>query len=133
MQGDGPAQLLLIDQKPETAANGISESTGSTESTVINSSPGSTDSTTPGMSGMQTSTESYANTSSGTGIEIIITTSDITVQDLLTKTIYSTTENVRFCCFKYPFFLMSEEIKKTIICLEVPLKINPLGLAWYCN
>ena len=106
MQGDGPAQLLLIDQKPETAANGISESTGSTESTVIIASTGSTDSTTPGMPGMQTSTDSYTNTSSGTGIEIIITTSDITVQDLLTKTIYSTTENVRFCCSKCPFFLM---------------------------
>jgi hypothetical protein len=59
------------------------------------------------MPGMQTSTDSYTNTSSGTGIEIIITTSDITVQDLLTKTIYNTTENVRpwfsKCCL---FFLM---------------------------
>ncbi len=104
VQGDGPAQLLLIDQKLETVASGMSESTGSTESTVINASTVSTDSTTPSMPGMETSTESYTNTSSGTGIEIIITTSDITVQDLLTKTIYSTTENVRSCCSKCCLF-----------------------------
>ncbi len=104
MQGDGPAQLLLIDQKLETAANGMSESTGSTESTIINASTVSTDSTAPSMPDMETSTESYTNTSSGTGIEIIITTSDITVQDLLTKTIYSTTENVRSFCLKCCLF-----------------------------